>query len=296
MDHDYRLFARILDMGSLSAAGRELGLSPAAASKRLAALEHAAGRPADPPQHAPACADRSGADLPRRCPRDPRRHRRRRGPRRWPRRKPERTAAHLGAHLVRAAARGAASVGLPRTPPRRADRDAARRRLHRSGRGSDRRRHPHRAGAALRQPRGAAARPQPPRAVCGAGLSRPAWHARVARRSRRPPAARRLEPDAVAAGERQGAARARRRQPCPHQFERGGARTGAGGRGHRAAIDMGCRAGAGLGRADAHPARLAGRDRRRHLRRPRPRDSATGDGARLCHASGRTLRPAPWER
>ncbi|HLZ78253.1 MAG TPA: LysR family transcriptional regulator [Sphingomonas sp.] len=39
MDHDYCLFARILDLGSLSAAGRELGLSPAAASKRLAAME-----------------------------------------------------------------------------------------------------------------------------------------------------------------------------------------------------------------------------------------------------------------
>lgn len=43
MDHDYRLFARILDLGSLSAAGRELGLSPAAASKRLAALEQRLG-------------------------------------------------------------------------------------------------------------------------------------------------------------------------------------------------------------------------------------------------------------
>jgi DNA-binding transcriptional LysR family regulator len=39
MDHDYRLFARVIELGSLSAAGRELGLSPAAASKRLAALE-----------------------------------------------------------------------------------------------------------------------------------------------------------------------------------------------------------------------------------------------------------------
>ncbi len=43
MDHDYRLFARILDLGSVSAAGRELGLSPAAASKRLAALEQRLG-------------------------------------------------------------------------------------------------------------------------------------------------------------------------------------------------------------------------------------------------------------
>ncbi len=43
MDLDYRLFARILDLGSLSAAGRELGLSPAAASKRLAALEQRLG-------------------------------------------------------------------------------------------------------------------------------------------------------------------------------------------------------------------------------------------------------------
>jgi len=43
VDLDYRLFARILDLGSLSAAGRELGLSPAAASKRLAALEQRLG-------------------------------------------------------------------------------------------------------------------------------------------------------------------------------------------------------------------------------------------------------------
>jgi DNA-binding transcriptional LysR family regulator len=43
MDRDYRLFARIVDLGSLSAAGRELGLSPAAASKRLAALEATLG-------------------------------------------------------------------------------------------------------------------------------------------------------------------------------------------------------------------------------------------------------------
>src|ERR1700761_8635668 len=39
MDRDYRLFAHVVERGSLSAAGRELGLSPAAASKRLAALE-----------------------------------------------------------------------------------------------------------------------------------------------------------------------------------------------------------------------------------------------------------------
>jgi DNA-binding transcriptional LysR family regulator len=39
MDRDYRLFANVVECGSLSAAGRELGLSPAAASKRLAALE-----------------------------------------------------------------------------------------------------------------------------------------------------------------------------------------------------------------------------------------------------------------
>ncbi|WBO23145.1 LysR family transcriptional regulator [Sphingomonas abietis] len=39
MDRDYRLFVRVIELGSLSAAGRELGLSPAAASKRLAALE-----------------------------------------------------------------------------------------------------------------------------------------------------------------------------------------------------------------------------------------------------------------
>lgn len=39
MDRDYRLFATAIERGSLSAAGRELGLSPAAASKRLAAME-----------------------------------------------------------------------------------------------------------------------------------------------------------------------------------------------------------------------------------------------------------------
>jgi DNA-binding transcriptional LysR family regulator len=38
-DPDYRLFASIVEHGSLSAAGRGLGLSPAATSKRLAALE-----------------------------------------------------------------------------------------------------------------------------------------------------------------------------------------------------------------------------------------------------------------
>jgi DNA-binding transcriptional LysR family regulator len=38
-DPDYRLFAAIVEQGSLSAAGRGLGLSPAATSKRLAALE-----------------------------------------------------------------------------------------------------------------------------------------------------------------------------------------------------------------------------------------------------------------
>ena len=43
MNRDYRLFARIVELGSLSAAGRELGLSPAASSKRLAALEDRLG-------------------------------------------------------------------------------------------------------------------------------------------------------------------------------------------------------------------------------------------------------------
>lgn len=38
-DPDYRLFAAIVEQGSLSAAGRGLGLSPAATSKRLAGLE-----------------------------------------------------------------------------------------------------------------------------------------------------------------------------------------------------------------------------------------------------------------
>lgn len=39
MDRDYRLFATAIERGSLSAAGRDLGLTPAAASKRLAAME-----------------------------------------------------------------------------------------------------------------------------------------------------------------------------------------------------------------------------------------------------------------
>lgn len=40
---DMRLFVRAVTDGSLSAAGRELGLSPAVASKRLSRLEHALG-------------------------------------------------------------------------------------------------------------------------------------------------------------------------------------------------------------------------------------------------------------
>ena len=43
MDRDYRLFAHVVEMGSISAAGQRLGLSPAAASKRLAALEERLG-------------------------------------------------------------------------------------------------------------------------------------------------------------------------------------------------------------------------------------------------------------
>ncbi|MBW7947395.1 MAG: LysR family transcriptional regulator, partial [Sphingomonadaceae bacterium] len=39
MDADYVLFARIVESGSLSAAGRAVGLSPAMVSKRLARLE-----------------------------------------------------------------------------------------------------------------------------------------------------------------------------------------------------------------------------------------------------------------
>lgn len=39
MDPDYALFARIVEAGSLSAAGRAVGLSPAMVSKRLARLE-----------------------------------------------------------------------------------------------------------------------------------------------------------------------------------------------------------------------------------------------------------------
>jgi len=43
MDRDYALFAAVVEMGSISAAGQRLGLSPAAASKRLAALEERLG-------------------------------------------------------------------------------------------------------------------------------------------------------------------------------------------------------------------------------------------------------------
>jgi DNA-binding transcriptional LysR family regulator len=39
MDADYALFAKIIESGSLSAAGRAVGLSPAMVSKRLARLE-----------------------------------------------------------------------------------------------------------------------------------------------------------------------------------------------------------------------------------------------------------------
>src|SRR5688500_18820235 len=39
MDPNYALFARIVETGSLSAAGRALGLSPAMVSQRLARLE-----------------------------------------------------------------------------------------------------------------------------------------------------------------------------------------------------------------------------------------------------------------
>jgi DNA-binding transcriptional LysR family regulator len=43
MDPDYRLFARVVTVGSLSAAGRELHLSPAMVSKRLSRLEQRLG-------------------------------------------------------------------------------------------------------------------------------------------------------------------------------------------------------------------------------------------------------------
>ena len=39
MDADYTLLARVVEAGSLSAAGRLMGLSPAMVSKRLARLE-----------------------------------------------------------------------------------------------------------------------------------------------------------------------------------------------------------------------------------------------------------------
>lgn len=43
LDPDYELFARVVDAGSLSAAGRALGISPAMVSKRLARLEERLG-------------------------------------------------------------------------------------------------------------------------------------------------------------------------------------------------------------------------------------------------------------
>ena len=43
MDEDYALFARIVESGSLSGAGREMRLSPAMVSKRLARLEERLG-------------------------------------------------------------------------------------------------------------------------------------------------------------------------------------------------------------------------------------------------------------
>jgi DNA-binding transcriptional LysR family regulator len=43
MDRDYRLFVLVVEMGSISGAGQRLGLSPAAASKRLTALEERLG-------------------------------------------------------------------------------------------------------------------------------------------------------------------------------------------------------------------------------------------------------------
>ena len=39
MDADFTLLARVVEAGSLSAAGRQMGLSPAMVSKRLARLE-----------------------------------------------------------------------------------------------------------------------------------------------------------------------------------------------------------------------------------------------------------------
>ena len=43
MDPDYALFARVVAAGSLSAAGRETGLSPSMVSKRMARLEQRLG-------------------------------------------------------------------------------------------------------------------------------------------------------------------------------------------------------------------------------------------------------------
>lgn len=43
MDHEYELFARVIETGSLAAAGRSLNLSPAMVSKRIARLEERLG-------------------------------------------------------------------------------------------------------------------------------------------------------------------------------------------------------------------------------------------------------------
>ncbi len=43
MDHEYQLYARVIETGSLAAAGRSLGLSPAMVSKRIARLEERLG-------------------------------------------------------------------------------------------------------------------------------------------------------------------------------------------------------------------------------------------------------------
>lgn len=43
MDREYELYARVIETGSLAAAGRSLNLSPAMVSKRIAALEERLG-------------------------------------------------------------------------------------------------------------------------------------------------------------------------------------------------------------------------------------------------------------
>ena len=58
-----RVFVRVVELGSLSAAGRHLRLSPAVVSHRLQQLEQPSRRAAAQPDHAPGPADRAGHGL-----------------------------------------------------------------------------------------------------------------------------------------------------------------------------------------------------------------------------------------